>query len=196
MQASGRNFRLQPNESKLSGELMNKDINFQYALNEEIEAFPESLEYLYLKSFRGYHYRKFFKELHVEPKLHKIFLDSIQLIQVDTIADGKTQGMLLSCNNCNVYADLKFKGKIFKYPLIISKEKVLVAQSYTFKQSLDNFPFITMMYWGLEESNKYYNGIYAIRQYKGDIKKTLIHQGSDSDRTNELSKRILSSIID
>jgi hypothetical protein len=78
---------------------------------------PLSLKESFMNAFNAYHYNKFFDKVMMDPKVKKIFRDSVQLIDIFPTEGRNIPG----CPNCNVLAKLKFKKKVFDFPVQMSE---------------------------------------------------------------------------
>lgn len=87
---------------------------------------PLSLEESFMNAFNAYHYNKFFDKVMMDPKVKKIFRDSVQLIEIFPLKDKNDSG----CSNCNVMAKLKFKKKVFDFPVQMSEKELHDDQCY------------------------------------------------------------------
>ncbi len=187
---------LQPNGNSLSGKIIVDDLDYQYYLEDEIIDFPQSKEMLFYRSFYAYHFRTFFNEIHLEDKLQSVFLDSVQIKEVILINDNNRSRLMKKCQNCNVFAVLGFKGKLFNYPIQLSLDKINVSKQFDFKQNLNDYPQLLMMYSKKSSNPKYSNGLFSVKKYNGKLKRTLIliEGRNEVERKESLSQ--LSSFIE
>lgn len=84
---------------------------------------PKTLEESFEASFRAYHYTKFFELTHIDPKVQKLFIDSVQLLKVhksEAIADST----MFDCGTCNVSAELIFKQRTYFFPTTMNEALV------------------------------------------------------------------------
>ncbi|NNF36015.1 MAG: hypothetical protein HKN68_18040 [Saprospiraceae bacterium] len=81
---------------------------------------PLSLEESFMNAFNAYHYNKFFDKVMMDPKVKKIFRDSVQLVDIFP-TEGKN---VTGCSNCNVLAKIKFKKKVFDFPVQMSETEL------------------------------------------------------------------------
>lgn len=66
-------------------------------------------------AFKGSYYVKFFESIHIDPKLAKLYMDSVIVDQV--INKSNHRGSLLfSCTACNRVAYLTFRNRHYPYP--------------------------------------------------------------------------------
>ncbi len=190
------NCRLQPNENNLTGKIIVDNLNYHYFLEDEIIDFPQSKELLFYKSFYAYHFKTFFDEIHLEDKLQSLFLDSIQIKEVYLINESNRSRLMKKCQNCNVYAVLGFKGNLFNFPMQLSTEKLDVSTQFDFKQNLNGYPEVLMTYSKKSSNQKYFNGLFSAKKYKGKLKRTLILNEGWNEVQRKKSLSQLSSFLD
>ena len=80
------------------------------------------------RSFDTYHHIKFFEDRMIDPKVYKIFLDSVKVIDVRRKMPGVKH--MFKCDPCNTTAEITFKGDTYFYPLTLS-EKQLNMEGFT-----------------------------------------------------------------
>ena len=70
------------------------------------------------RAFDSYHHVRFFEDRLIDPKVYKIFLDSVQVQNVRRkTAEDKP---LFDCEPCNTVAELAFMGDIYLFPTTMS----------------------------------------------------------------------------
>lgn len=110
--------------STSSGTITNDKLSFRYSSSSSSSQFSYyglvSLKEASIQSFKGYYHQKFFDALHVEKRLQKIFIDSIEFIEVLPI--NFNNEFITECSTCNVQMNLKFKKNTFYFPLTISED--------------------------------------------------------------------------
>jgi len=79
------------------------------------------------RSFDIYHHIKFFEYRMLDPKVYKIFLDSVEV--VDVRRKNENDKSFFDCEPCNTTAEITFKGDTYFFPLTLS-EKQLVQKGY------------------------------------------------------------------
>ncbi len=90
------------------------EINYQHGTNIP-RGLQDSREYVE-QSFRAYHYRKFFDYIHIDPKVHKLFRDSVKVESIQWIETGQNK----ECSACNVELSLRFRQKSIPYAIFIT----------------------------------------------------------------------------
>ena len=143
---------------------------------------PTPLEWSFRDAFNAYHFNKFFDQVFMDPKVKKIFRDSVQIMEVVPIPDIVAQNN--ECSNCNAVAKLKFKKKIFDYHYQVDNNKILMHQKYDFT---------------LQDSGKMRSVTYFDKQRKGHAGKTVINNGKRSGLLvkfqHSSSKKVIETII-
>ncbi len=88
------------------------------------------------RSFDTYHHIKFFENRMIDPKVYKIFLDSVEVVDVKRKKD--TDKLIFDCEPCNATAEITFKGDTYFFPFTMS-EKQLDQEGYrcTFEEKGD-----------------------------------------------------------
>lgn len=66
-------------------------------------------------AFRGKYYVDFFEKIYIDSKLYKLYMDSVQIIRIDTLK-VHNKSLLFDCSSCNRLAILKFRKSWFKFP--------------------------------------------------------------------------------
>ena len=94
---------------------------------------PQTLEESFEASFAAYHYTKFFELTHIDPKVQKLFIDSVELVNVYE-ASAVTDSTLFDCSTCNVVAELLFKQKTYLYPTTMNENLVQAAKKQPVQQ--------------------------------------------------------------
>jgi hypothetical protein len=83
---------------------------------------PKSLYESFKSSFRSYHHRSFFQKIHMDEKLYRLFIDSVNIISVFKKDDNEKA--MFTCNNCTHIAKLQFKGSDFLFPYQASVDAI------------------------------------------------------------------------
>jgi hypothetical protein len=66
-------------------------------------------------AFRGKYHSVFFEKIHIDSKLYRLYMDSVQVVDVTALKDhNKT--LLFDCSVCNRVATLKFRKAIYRFP--------------------------------------------------------------------------------
>jgi hypothetical protein len=99
-------------------------------LDKTKKPFPISLTHQFRNAFYAYHYNSFFDKVYLDSKVKKIFRDSVTILDVVP----KTTGLdlMFSCENCNVVATLKFKKKVFYFPVQMADNVLELSSQFTF----------------------------------------------------------------
>ena len=72
----------------------------------------------------------------IDPKVYKIFLDSVQVIDVRKKADADK--LMFSCDPCNCVALLTFLGETYYYPLTLGENQLdMDGKSISFEEKDD-----------------------------------------------------------
>lgn len=103
-------------------------ISFNFDYGKFSNSGPLTPEEEFRRSFDTYHHIKFFEYRMIDAKVYKIFLDSVEIIEVRR-KSLKDKGFY-ECEPCNAIAEIKFMGDTYYYPLTLS-EKQLDRSGYT-----------------------------------------------------------------
>ncbi len=82
---------------------------------------PRTTKEEFRKAFDTYHHTKFFENM-LDPKVHKIFLDSVEVIQVRR--KKETDPLMNDCSTCNATAVLTFMDDTYFYPFTLSEKQL------------------------------------------------------------------------
>lgn len=74
------------------------------------------------RSFDTYHHIKFFEDRMIDPKVYKIFLDSVHVEDVRLKTDQ--DNLMFDCDPCNTVAQLTFMGDLYLYPVTFSEKQL------------------------------------------------------------------------
>lgn len=103
-------------------------ISFTYDFGRFSNPGPLTPKEEFRRTFDTYHHTKFFEDRMIDPKVYKIFLDSVDVIDVRRkSADDK---LMFPCAPCNTTAEVTFKGDTYYYPLTLN-EKQLDMEDFT-----------------------------------------------------------------
>ena len=80
---------------------------------------PITLEEDFANGFRGIFYVKFFDLIHIDQKVHRLFLDSVKVL--DIRRPKPEDKLLFPCPNCNAIATVSFRNRIYQYPYTNNK---------------------------------------------------------------------------
>lgn len=110
------------------GVLECKDISFHYDYGRYSNKGPLTPQEEFRRSFDTYHHIKFFEDRMLDPKVYKLFLDSVEVIEVRRKLD--TDKLIFECDPCNTTAVITFKKGTYYYPITLS-EKQLKMENFT-----------------------------------------------------------------
>ena len=100
--------------------------------------YPLPLKEAFQKEFFAVHYNKFADQVYMDPKVKAIFKDSVQIVEVMPLS--RSTSKIRPCNNCNVLAKIKFKQKIFDFPVQMSEKKLSDDRCHLFRnESSENY---------------------------------------------------------
>ena len=97
---------------------------------DNIPHYPIPLEMVFTQEFYAVHYNKFFDRVLLDPKVKKLFRDSVTIREV-VVLEGPSDS--ISCSNCNVVAKLEFKKSIFDFPAQMSDKALYDDRCHIFK---------------------------------------------------------------
>ncbi|MGK0317190.1 MAG: hypothetical protein ACI86M_003431 [Saprospiraceae bacterium] len=97
-------------------------VTFNYDYGKYSNPGPLTRKEEFRQSFDAYHHIKYFKNRMVDPKVNKLFLDSVRVIDVRRKLD--TDLLLFECDPCNAAAVLEFKNDITVFPFTISEKQL------------------------------------------------------------------------
>lgn len=110
------------------GSLQCEDISFTYDYGKYSNPGPLTPKEEFRRAFDTYHHIKFFENRMIDPKVYKIFLDSVVVINVRRKMDDDK--LIFGCEPCNTSAEITFLGDTYLYPLTLS-EKQLGREGYS-----------------------------------------------------------------
>ncbi|MDF1696456.1 MAG: hypothetical protein P1U56_11510 [Saprospiraceae bacterium] len=104
------------------------DITMVYDYGKFSNAGPLTPIEEFTRSFDTYHHIKFFEDRMIDPKVYKIFLDSVEIntVRLKTQEDK----LMFPCTPCNTTAELTFMGETYLFPTTLS-ESQLNMNGYT-----------------------------------------------------------------
>ena len=97
-------------------------ISFTYDFGRYSNSGPLTPKEEFRRSFDTYHHNKFFENRMIDPKVYKIFLDSVEVIDVRRKSDNEK--LLFPCDPCNTTAEITFKGDTYLFPLSMSENQL------------------------------------------------------------------------
>lgn len=97
-------------------------VTFNYDYGKYSNPGPLTKKEEFRQSFDAFHHIKYFKYRMVDPKVNKLFLDSVRIIDVRRKLDSDL--LLFECDPCNVVAVLEFKKDVSLYPFTISEKQL------------------------------------------------------------------------
>jgi hypothetical protein len=104
------------------------DISFTFDYGKYSYPGPLTPKEEFTRAFDAYHHVKFFEDRMIDPKVFKIFLDSVKVVDVRRKKD--TDNLMFTCDPCNTTAQLTFLGDTYYYPLTLSEDQ-LNMKGYT-----------------------------------------------------------------
>jgi len=110
------------------GTLDCETISFTYDFGPFSNPGPLTPEEEFRRTFDTYHHNKFFENRMIDPKVYKIFLDSVKVIDVDRKKEDDR--LLIECKPCNAVAEITFLGETYFYPFTLS-ERQLNMEGFT-----------------------------------------------------------------
>jgi hypothetical protein len=90
-------------------------ISLQYTKGIQAYSGPLTETEKFALAFKGKYHTVFFEKLHIDEKLYKMFIDSVDIIQVIPFAES-TSKPFIPCTACNYMAELEFRNRSFSYP--------------------------------------------------------------------------------
>lgn len=152
-------FELTPNQGKTLDAFICDDIIFKYEQGQDIYAGPVSDIEKFKLAFRGKYHVDFFEKIHIDNKLYRHFLDSVQVLSIELL-EVSNKSLLFECKSCNRVAFLKFRKAYFKFPFYTDQplsDAVLIADTvgnYFRKIYNDQFTGLKGAYYESLDKNK------------------------------------------
>ena len=97
-------------------------VTFNYDYGKYSNPGPLTKKEEFRNSFDAYHHIKYFKNRMVDPKVNKLFLDSVLIIDVRRKLESDL--LLFECDPCNATAVLEFKNDITFFPFTMNKKQL------------------------------------------------------------------------
>ena len=118
------------------GTIASSKITFTYDYGLYSNPGPITPKEEFRRSFDTYHHIKFFEYRMLDPKVYKIFLDSVDVI--DVRRKDASDKLFFDCQPCNATAEITFKRETYFFPFTLS-EKQLDQKGYkcTFEEQGD-----------------------------------------------------------
>ncbi|MBK9256928.1 MAG: hypothetical protein IPM42_15710 [Saprospiraceae bacterium] len=170
-----------------TGSIQCEDILLEYKFGQNIDQGPLSPKEEFNQLFKGYYYHKFFEKVYLDEKVHKLFIDSVQLIKLTPFQYDKEY--LFNCPGCNAAASLKFKNKIYEIPY---NSTIDPANDNQYLFTLDTFDIYERKIF-LSKNPELSSGVYLSElKNKKSSSKLLITsiQSNEPDRLLQLFKKI------
>jgi len=98
------------------------DVQFDYDYGKYSNSGPITPIEEFRRMFDTYHHIKFFEMKMIDPKVNKLFLDSVKIIDVREKLEDDT--LLFECEPCNATAVFTFKKQTNYYPFTLSKKAI------------------------------------------------------------------------
>ncbi|MBC7885610.1 MAG: hypothetical protein H7X99_09050 [Saprospiraceae bacterium] len=128
-------FSISKNADSNTGEGICGELRFQYDYSIHPYEGPLTVEEDFIHGFRGNYYAKFFDIIHIDAKLHRLFMDSVSLISIKK--KSSDVGLLFSCIPCTAIAKLSFRGRNYLYPFT-SNPTLWIQNDYIIKSDTTN----------------------------------------------------------
>ena len=108
------------------------NIALKYYYGKDIYSGPLTQEEEFRNAFRGNYHVKFFEKIHIDSKLNRMFIDSVQIKSIQPIGPGNPN-LLFPCSSCNKVASLVFRKRNYFYPFYLnySERDYLMIQTDT-----------------------------------------------------------------
>ena len=135
LQGEVENLILSANSSNPYDQLKLKDGTvLSYHYSKSADRGPSLLEEIARSKFNFVEHRPFFENGLIDPKVYKIFLDSVEII--DVLPISKSDTLLYECEACPSILKVKFFGEDYTIPSSVSK-KVLEADYSSIEKVTD-----------------------------------------------------------
>jgi len=105
-------------------------VTFNYDYGRYSNPGPLTRKEEFRNAFDTYHHIKFFKNRMIDPKVNKLFLDSVQVI--DVRRKLKTDKLMFDCETCNASAELTFKKDTYLFPFTINEKQLDKEENISF----------------------------------------------------------------
>lgn len=102
-------------------------VTFNYDYGRYSKRGPLTRKEEFRNSFDAYHHTKFFKNRMIDPKVNKLFLDSVKVLDVRRKLDSDK--LMIDCSTCNATAVLTFKNDTYLYPFTMSEKQLVEDES-------------------------------------------------------------------
>jgi hypothetical protein len=100
----------------VTGTLLCGNIALKYYYGKDIYSGPLTQEEEFRNAFRGNYHIKFFEKIHIDAKLNRMFIDSVQIKSIQPIGPSNSN-LLFPCSSCNKVASLVFRNRNYFYPV-------------------------------------------------------------------------------
>jgi len=169
------------------GTLDCKNISFNYDYGKFSNPGPITPKEEFRRTFDNYHHLRFFEYRMIDKKVYKLFLDSVDVVEVRPKRADDTP--FFECKTCNIMAEITFKGDTYFFPVTLS-EKQLDQSDYSvsFKEKGAN---VHKYY----QQNNRPTGLYITPKFNRFKKKnTLSLTVKETTLSTEEVERILDSV--
>ncbi len=162
-------------------------VTFYYDYGKYSNPGPLTRKEEFRNSFDAYHHIKYFKNRMVDPKVFKLFLDSVYVIDVRPKLDADQ--LLFECDPCNAIAEIEFKNDVSFYPFTMSKKQL-------YKRELEiNFKDrgrLRYKYYSDSESEPaiYVTPIQNRFKKKNCLSLTIANSECDSEKVNQILQAV------
>jgi len=97
-------------------------VTFNYDYGRYSNPGPLTRKEEFRNAFDAYHHVKLFKNRMIDPKVNKLFLDSVQVKNVRPKLD--TDNLMFDCETCNASAELTFKKDTYLFPFTMDEKQL------------------------------------------------------------------------
>jgi hypothetical protein len=141
------------------GEIISNDIKINFDHSLAAYPGPQDEEEYFKTTFRNIFYIKYFDSIYVDKKVHKLFRDSVYLVNLKTVPLGSIR----SCKACNREAILSFKGRQKPYYYFVTDELKATLNEYEISNDTVN-NVIVKTYKGKSKSGAFLKEIGSNKQ--------------------------------
>jgi len=104
------------------GSVVCGDQNFTYDYGMYSYQGPLTEEEKFANLFKGKYYADFFSIIHIDKKLFRLYIDSVQVIHAGALK-SKPSTMIARCTNCNKEALLRFRKRDYIFPYVAAEDE-------------------------------------------------------------------------
>lgn len=107
--------------SESMGSIQCGTISLQYTKGIQAHSGPLTETEKFALAFKGKYHTVFFEKLHIDEKLYKMFIDSVDIVQVIPMSESSSKPFI-PCTACNYMAELEFRKRSFSYPFFTTQD--------------------------------------------------------------------------